>query len=277
MDTSVYRALRDSALFRGISESEISGLVGERNCNVRTHHRGSIVAFRGDRYEDLWIIIEGLLRAEFQNHRGKVLKVESLKAHELVASSVLFAPQNYLPVTLIAEEDTRICSISRKNVVKMLQSNSTVLFNFLQDTGFRLSILAEKLNMLQFSTIREKIAHYLLDEADKQGTDSPVLSLSKEALSEIFGVTRPALSREFSHLCREEFIRQEGSMVHILDRESLLDIIEAPVNPVINVRPYPATKKTMPVHNLLIGMTTHYREVNSINMVFLEIAKGLIH
>ncbi|MFW6343337.1 MAG: Crp/Fnr family transcriptional regulator [Sediminispirochaetaceae bacterium] len=226
MDSSVYTSLVNCTLFKGLSKEEISSLIGRHNCTVRRHNRGSIVAFRGDRYADLWIITEGRLRAEFQNHRGKILKVESLAPHEIVASSVLFAPENYLPVTLIAEEDTKICAIRRKDVLELLRCDSRVLINYLEDTGFRLSMLAEKLNMLQFSTIREKIAHYLLDEADKQGTDSPRLSLSKEALSEVFGVTRPSLSREFSHLCDEGTLQQQGAVVHILNRDELLNVID---------------------------------------------------
>ncbi|MFO7849593.1 MAG: Crp/Fnr family transcriptional regulator [Spirochaetia bacterium] len=228
MESSVYEALVNCSLFKGLSKEEISELIGRHNCTVRRHNRGSIVAFRGDRYSELWIITEGRLRAEFQNYRGKVLKVESLEPHEIVASSVLFAPHNYLPVTLVAEEETKVCIIRKKNVLELLRADSRVLLNYLEDTGFRLSILAEKLNMLQFSTIREKIAHYLLDEADKQGTDSPRLSLSKEALSEVFGVTRPSLSREFSRLCDEGTLQREGAVVHILNREELLELIEGP-------------------------------------------------
>ncbi len=228
MEMNVYATLALCPLFKGIPEREIRGIVHEKNCSIRRYHSGSIVAFRGDRYEELWIVVEGRLRAEFQSHRGKVLKVETLNAKELVASSVLFAPSNFLPVTLTSEEEVKICVIPKREVLRMLQTDSRVLLNYLEDTGSRLSLLAEKLNMLQFSTIREKIAHYLLDEAEKQGSESVKLPLSKEALSEVFGVTRPALSREFSHLCEMGFIQQEGAVIHILDRVELLELIEAP-------------------------------------------------
>ena len=227
MNTSIYRLLNRCTLFTGLTLTELARLVDEHNCNVITHHKGSVVAFRGDRYNSLWILIDGRLRAEFQNHRGKVLKVESLKPGEIVASSVLFAPNNFLPVTLIAEEDTKICSIPKRKVIEIL-ADPRVLTNYLEDTGFRLSFLAEKLNMLQFSTIREKIAHYLLDEVDRQGMNRLRLPLSKEALSDVFGVTRPALSREFSNLCDEGILSREGRIIHVLKPDELMNIVEAP-------------------------------------------------
>jgi CRP/FNR family transcriptional regulator, dissimilatory nitrate respiration regulator len=116
MDAAVYRALAFSSLFRGLDEVELSGLIETKNFLVRSYHRGAIIAFRGDRYEELWIVAEGRLRAEFQNHRGKVLKVESLKVNELVASSVLFAADPCLPVTLIAEEDSKLFGVTRPSL-----------------------------------------------------------------------------------------------------------------------------------------------------------------
>ncbi len=228
MDALDYRALASSPLFQGIGEEELQVLIEGKDCSIRRYHRDGIIAFRGDRYDELWILIDGRLRAEFHSHRGKVLKVESLKAHEVVASSVLFAEKPYFPVTLIAEEDSKICAISRNSVLKLLQKDERILRNYLRDTGDRLSLLAEKINMLQFTTIREKIAHYLLDEGQRQESDSPRLSYSMEVLSELFGVTRPALSREFSHLCEDGIIGREGHIVHFLDREALEEIIDSP-------------------------------------------------
>ncbi len=220
-------ALLKCHLFKDVEAESIEKLYKGRACKVHSYNKGALIAFRGDIYTDLWIILDGALAAEFQDYRGKVLKVESLKARESVASSILFAPENILPVTLTAETDVLICCIPRDQVIRLLQNDRQFLINFLEDNGLRLSILAEKLKLVQFSSIKEKIASYLLDQADKQGTDSPFISITKETMAEIFGVTRPSLSREFSHLTTDRIIRQEGSRLHILDRSELESVLEA--------------------------------------------------
>jgi CRP-like cAMP-binding protein len=111
-------------------------------------------------------------------------------------------------------------------VLRMMQASERFLLNYLQDSGLRLTVLAEKLRLIQFSTIREKIASYLLDLADKQFTDSPSVSVSREALAEIFGVSRPSLSREFSRMIDEGILSQEGRRIHILHRKELEAILE---------------------------------------------------
>jgi len=215
------KALFACHLFDGMQDSEVEDLFSGERCHLFYYNRGALIAFRGDVYTNLWIIVKGRIAAEFQDFSGKVLKVETLKTSEPVASSILFAPQNNLPVNLTAETDVAICSIPRPQVIRLLQQNEGFLTNFLQDTGLRLSILAEKLRLVQFATITEKIASYLLDQADKQGTDSPIIPLTKETLAEIFGVTRPSLSRNFSQLCASGILSQAGRQIHILKREEL--------------------------------------------------------
>ncbi len=218
--------LRQCPLFQGVGRGEVERLLAMPGCRVRSWGKGSIVAFRGDGYDRLLLVLSGSLAAEFQDHRGKVLKVETLRVHEAIAPAVLFAPDNLLPVTLTASEDALLLEIPRETVLALFRRSERFLGNYLRITGARLTLLAEKLYLQRFATIRQRIAGYLLDQADKQGTDSPQLKVTKEMLAEIFGVTRPALSRCFSQLRHEGLIHPEGSTVHILQRTGLEALLE---------------------------------------------------
>lgn len=227
MDIEHIPQLMSCHLFEGITRQEIRELLEPRRCQLKEYHEGAMVAFRGDSYTSLWIVLQGRLAAEFQDYRGRVLRVESLSEGDPIAAAILFAPETNFPVTLIAETDVRLCVIPRREVLRIMQTSEQFLLNYLRDNGSKIAFLAEKLRLVQFSTIREKIASYLLDLAEKQATDSPVLSISKEELSEIFGVSRPSLSREFSRLVEEEIISRDGRQVHIMQRETLETILDA--------------------------------------------------
>jgi CRP-like cAMP-binding protein len=96
----------------------------------------------------------------------------------------------------------------------------------LRDSGNRIVTLAEKLRFSKFSTIRQKIAGYLLECADKQQGKVITLGHSKSSLAELFGVSRPSLSRGFSELHGSGLIRQEGRSITILSRAGLVDLYE---------------------------------------------------
>lgn len=226
MKNDFLEKLEKCPLFAGVDLSLFESLISPGNCNRLLYHKGAMVAFRGDEYASLWVIMSGKLSAEFQDYNGKILKVENIQAPDPVATAVLFSPDRLLPVNLTALEDTEICSIPQRYVLEMMQRDRVFLLNYLNDSGMRLTILAEKLRLVQFSTIREKISSYLLDLADKQSSDSPILSISRETLAEIFGVSRPSLSREFSNMAEEGLFIPEGRQIHLIDRKGLEEILK---------------------------------------------------
>jgi len=226
MQKEFLEKLEKCPLFTGVDLGILENLLQSAKCTTLHFHAGAMAAFRGDEYSNLWILMEGKLSAEFQDYNGKVLKVESIQAPDPMATAVLFSPDRFLPVNLLVVEDTEICSIPRRTVLELMQEDRQFLLNYLNDSGMRLTVLAEKLRLVQFTTIREKIASYLLDLADKQSTDSPLLSISRETLAEIFGVSRPSLSREFSNMADEGLLLQEGRQIHLLDRKGLEGILE---------------------------------------------------
>lgn len=223
---SLIKALEKCALFSGVDDDALRRLLDRPGCGVKQYHEGALIAFRGDRYDSLMLMVRGSMTAEFQDFRGKVLKVESIREGESAAAAILFAAENLLPVTLTAEKDCYIFYMPKAIVFELMQRDRAFLENIVTDMGDRVSTLADKIYSLQFSTIKQKIAAYLLDLADKQGTDSPELRVTKEVLAEIFGVTRPALSRCFSDMARDDYFVQEGRIVHIKDKPGLKAAVE---------------------------------------------------
>ncbi len=172
------------------------------------------------------IVLSGSVVAEFDNLQGKTLKVETIEAPGVLATSILFSEQNFLPVNVRAAAETEILSVPGSTILELMQSNRTILVNFLQDAGDKLVILAEKLRLLQFTTIRQRIAAYLLGLKEREDSDVLVIPYTREVLAELFGVARPSLSRAFSNLQNEGTLGVDGKEVVILNEGKLRDELE---------------------------------------------------
>ncbi|MFP4563936.1 MAG: Crp/Fnr family transcriptional regulator [Spirochaetia bacterium] len=219
--------LKACGMFKNDTEAESClRLFDSLKYSVKKYHRGAIVMFRGDLYEHLFILAEGTLSAEMEDLKGRVLKVETLKAPDKIAPGILFAEDNHLPVTLKTVTETTILSLPKESVFAICRENRYFLLSLLRDAGNKIVFLAEKMRLIKFSSIREKIASYLLDQAERQGSNMVELKISKETMSELFGVARPSLSRVFSEMTDEGILRQEGRSVYILDRQELELLLE---------------------------------------------------
>ncbi len=215
----------DCSLFRGITPEEIKEMFALTNTSIKTCHKNAIIKFQGDEYADLLIILNGVISAEIQSPDGKRIIIETLRTSSVLASAVLFASDNTLPVTITADTDVKIISLSRKTIIQFCRGNEKFLLNYLQDTGNKVIFLAEKIRLFKFKSINQKIAGYLLNLSGKQGTDSVKITYSREQLADLFGIARPSLSRSFSELYNLGILGRDGKIIHILDRIRLKEII----------------------------------------------------
>ncbi len=85
----------------------------------------------------------------------------------------------------------------------------------------RAQFLSNKIKFLSFQTIKGKIAHYLLEQVRKSGSDIVILDKSQTQLAELFGVTRPSLGRAIRELDQDGLIDAKAKQIRIVERNKL--------------------------------------------------------
>jgi CRP-like cAMP-binding protein len=172
------------------------------------------------------IVLSGQVKGEMVDFTGKVIKIEDIEPPRPLAPAFLFGDQNRYPVNITAAGIVKILSIPRDEFLKMMQSHEKVLRNFVHIISSRGQFLSSKIRFLSFSTIKGKLAQYLLEISGKTGELSFQLPLSQAQLSELFGVARPSVGRAISEMNQEGILHTEGKKVHILDRRKLSDLLK---------------------------------------------------
>lgn len=200
---------------------ELGSLLGTEEVALRSFRKGNILLLAGCAYETLWILLEGSAAAEMHSPSGKAIRIETIAAPEAIATAMLFSPDAILPVTVEALEDVRAALLPRETVIRLCQRNRAFLENYLRDSGARIAAFSERFRLLQFSTLRGRLADWFLRQAARTGGGHVTLPSSKEKLAETFGVTRPSLSREILAMDAEGIIEARGREIRILDAKRL--------------------------------------------------------
>lgn len=213
-------------LFRGLSPEEISLLLSSSSSRIRSFRKEELVAQAGDEIAFMHIVVSGHVKGEMVDYTGKVIKIEDIEPPRPLAPAFLFGEQNRYPVNITAGAELKILSIPRDEFLKMMQTSEHVLRNFVHIVSSRGQFLSSKIRFLSFSTIKGKLAQYLLELAGKSGENSFQLPHSQAQLSELFGVARPSVGRAISEMNQEEVIRTEGKKVHILDPGKLSELLK---------------------------------------------------
>ena len=221
-------AISKCSLFKSVKLSEIKLLFLTLPYMIKQYEENAIIKVRGDKYESLIIVLKGELDTEINDISGKTIKIEKLKSSSIAASAIIFASDPSIPVTLTVSpgSSAKLLIIPVEGIMKLFRNSEIILSNYLRDTGDKINLLAEKIRLLKFSSLKQKTAGYILDLSEKQKSDTVTLPYTKEVIAEVFGVTRPSLSRVFSGLSKEKIIRQQGRNLIIKNRPALVQILK---------------------------------------------------
>jgi len=220
-----YELLAQCPVFKSIPENESKKLLNEIHYQVKSYNKGDIVAISGEPVNNLFIILSGSVKGEMIDYSGKTIKIEDIEAPRPLATAFLFGKENRFPVTVTANNDVRILAIPVSEFLKLLQKNTQILKNYLNSISSRSQFLSQKLQFLNFKTIREKVAHIFLHKSG-ENLHSFELKFTQQQLSELFGVARPSLARVLSEMQREKLFIIERKTVTILNRKKLNEIIQ---------------------------------------------------
>lgn len=208
-------------LFKNLDKSEIAHIIRNVHHQVRSYKEGDVIICENDSYASLIILIQGSVTTEMMNADGQVLALEQLTAPATLAPATLFASQPQIPVSVVANRESKVLLISRESMSALLASNNQVLFNFMQIISNRVQFLSERLKMLQFQSLRSKVMQYLLQLQKQQGSVTVVLTKTQQELSELFGVARPSLARVIRELHNDGVIEAKGKSIQIINKNAV--------------------------------------------------------
>jgi CRP-like cAMP-binding protein len=217
--------LCQSPVFRGITADELHKLFSQIHFQVKTYQKNDLIVSVGEVCDRLLIIQEGSIKAEMNDYSGKTIKIEDLSAPQPLATAFLFGNQNRFPVTVSATSDVVMVSIPKPEFVKLLQLNTLILNNYLNTISTRAQFLSQKLKFLSFKTIKQKIAHYLLEKAGDR-LQTVEIQQSQGQLAEMFGVTRPSLARTLGEMSQEGLIQTDRRCIKILDKNRMNELLK---------------------------------------------------
>ncbi|KAB4393861.1 Crp/Fnr family transcriptional regulator, partial [Bacteroides thetaiotaomicron] len=194
--------------------------------HTRSYRKGEILARQGDVCNRLVILTKGSVRGEMIDYSGRLIKVEDIAAPRALAPLFLFGEENRFPVEVTANEPTEVIEIPKASVLELFRRNEQFLENYMNLSANYARTLSDKLFFMSFKTIRQKIASYLLRLYKQQQQLQITLDRSQQELSDYFGVSRPSLARELSHMQEDGMIIADRKQITILQKEWLIRLIQ---------------------------------------------------
>lgn len=223
LKNSAGQTLASVALFSGLSENELTFLA--QRAVPRHFAGGEIVFSEGEPCSGLYIVESGHIRI-FKSSAGgreQVLSIEGPGGS--VAELPVFDGGNY-PASVAAVDEVTLLFVSKQDFQALCLNHPQVALKVLRVVGARLRRLVGIIEELSFTTVRHRLASFLLRLAQREGkrvnggTEITLPSSNQELASQI-GTVRELVSRNLSRFQAQKLIEIDGRRVILHDLKAL--------------------------------------------------------
>ena len=220
---SAAQTLSKVGLFNGLSEPELTFLA--QRVVARKFSAGEIVFSEGEPCSGMYVVESGHIRI-FKSSAGGREQVLSIDGPgSSVAELPVFDGGSY-PASVSAIDDCVLLFISKQDFQALVLTHPQVALKVLRVVGARLRKLVGIIEELSFTTVRHRLAAYLVRLAKREGKKTAegievMLPASNQELASQIGTVRELVSRNLSRFQSEKFILMDGRRLVITDLRGL--------------------------------------------------------
>ena len=211
------------AIFSGLTENELDFL--SQRALPRKFSAGQSVFGEGEPCSGLYVVESGHVRIfkSSANGREQVLSIDGPGSS--IAELPVFDGGNY-PASVTAIDDATLLFVSKQDFQALCLAHPQVALKVLRVVGARLRRLVGIIEELSFTTVRHRLASFLLRLAQKEGKRTAAgveiaLPVSNQELASQIGTVRELVSRNLSRLQSEGILKIDGRTVIVCNLKAL--------------------------------------------------------
>ncbi len=216
-------SLSKSPLFAGLTSEELQNILDTHT--VHSFNKGEIIFHAMQKAQQLAIILEGKVEVQKSFPNGNHINVSIFQQGDMIGTASVFSQSPY-PCDIVALSKVSLLMLQKNDLLSLMQSNITILENFTCELSTKTYKLQQRLELLSYSGIAEKLAFWLLMQQRQTGKSRITIPRSVSNLATFMNVSRTSLHRELARLSSQRIIAYSPPYIDILDEEALLEILE---------------------------------------------------
>lgn len=207
-------------LFKEVDKEDILKLFIIDSYSIKNYRKGEVIYLQNEMCSTFDVVLKGTISVQGIDDKGNYISINDFTTGNMIGGNLLFSHKNSYPMMVISKTNSTILHLKKDLILKLCQSNTAFLINFLQSISDNTLILTDKIKSLSFKSLRQCIADFLIYESYNQGSSTIKLKLTKKELAEKFGVQRTSLSRELNKMRKDKLIEYDSKTITIIDIDS---------------------------------------------------------
>ena len=216
--------IHSSPLFSGVSEDEVSAMLGCLEAKAQSYPKDAFLLRSGDTTASIGLVLSGSVLIVQEDIWGNRNILSKATPGQTFAVAYACAPGAVLNVSVTAETAVTVLYLNVRRILTVCTSacahHSRVVRNLLGDLAEKNLRFGEKCTHMGQRTTRAKLLSYFSMEAQKHGSFVFDIPFSRQQLADYLGVERSGLSLELGKM-RDEGILEFQRNHFVLRTEGL--------------------------------------------------------
>lgn len=210
-------------LFQDIGRTELEEMLLCAKAKERQYEEEEYIFRQEQKPSKLFLIIEGTVVIAKDFASGKRNILFQVEAGDVFGEMFLFSDAESYWYDAIAQGRVKTLEIPWSFFYSFCQNacrhHQMITRNMLEIQSEKNFFMTRKLHLLSGTTLRERIAIWLLEQKEEKG--KVTLTMKREAFAEFLGTTRPSLSRELMKMQQEGLLSVDREQIRIRNRKEL--------------------------------------------------------
>lgn len=217
---------KGKGIFCDLVDSDLNELSIHKVTNV--YKKGQTLFVQGNHPFGLYCINSGNIKVTRTGSDGKESIVRVVTGGDVLGHRSLFT-SDYYSATATAIEDTKVCFIDKKYILKLIEDKPSVSLHLINKLSRDMGAAEGKLSSFHQKNVRERLAELILILKESHGEKLPNgsfklnIKLTREEMATMIGTANETLIRFMSEFKDEGLIEQDGKSIIILDEERLVE------------------------------------------------------
>lgn len=193
--------------------------------NRKTYQRSEIIYPQGSKINSFGIVLDGILKAVSHTVNGDELCNAYFEKNDIFPELLYFSGKRYYTYTLVAAKKSTVAWIPVEILEEMLERDNLLMYSlllYISQRGLKDQLY---LNCLNYQTIRERIAYWIVGMNDTVAGAAIPMPVSQSVMANMLHVSRSSLNQELKLMEKEGFFSIQGQEMHIKDVERLQEML----------------------------------------------------
>lgn len=194
-----------------------------------TYKKGEAIVRSGDDPQGIYYVTNGYVKAYAITKYGEE-NVLIIRQHDDIFPLIWAFTGLHRDITYEAMSDTTLWRVARSEFLDFLRKNEHVVPVLLDASIEAYRLHSERVNTLEYRTVRERLASFLLSNIDRFGVKGEkgialAAPIRRHDMASSINASRESTSRELAALARHGYIDLKTQYIEILQPEKLRELL----------------------------------------------------